>query len=505
MDLGRLTCPVGFGGLQDGLGWQEEAARPLSQMPGPKWPLVGAMPPFVRFGFKRVPETFQHFYDNYGMICDISMPGEKQVVVYDPREWLKVFQKEGPYPEGIASQLWIFKYLAKKHGKTMPAIVSSGEHWRRGRHVLQQDLFSLKAASSYVDLITDAADEVMEGLKQRSALGPVSFQDEMMCAIVDVFTAAVFGKSIGASSYPQRLSPRAKEWMEASLNLTPPYAEMIVSPWVQFKPEAFRCYRTFEKLSLKADEATADLVEECLQRYENFEGPENLLPFTARVHRRGAFSRENLSQEIGGILQAGSDTTFHVLLWNVLSLAAHPEVQEKLRREVAEVLGPGGAFSREKLGSMPYMRAVLRETYRHAQPGPLFSFRTLAQDLDLCGYMVPAGYKVLMAPGPIQMDPRIVEDPQVYRPERFLPDAVASRAGDPARALLDHGLLANNFSHGARKCLGARLADLEIMTLLSKFVSNFRFHLDPPMQSWVGRVRTLKLPSPMPTVKFTPL
>lgn len=110
-----------------------------------------------------------------------------------------------------------------------------------------------------------------------------------------------------------------------------------------------------------------------------------------------------------------------------------------------------------------------------------------------------------MAVEAIQKDSRIVDDPQAFMPERFLFDAVEARKGDPLKSLIDHKLLSTPFSFGARMCLGARLAEVEIMTLLSKFVSRFRFEYSTPNQPYVKTMRTMSYPDPVPQVRFTPI
>jgi len=152
---------------------------------------------------------------------------------------------------------------------------------------------------------------------------------------------------------------------------------------------------------------------------------------------------------------------------------------------------------------MPYLKAVMRETNRHTPPGPLFTLRFLDQDVTLCGYNVPAGTRIIMAIEGLQNDPNIVDNPEVYQPERFLQDAVEERKSDPLKSLLDNRMLGNPFSFGARMCLGARLAEMEIMTLMAKFVAHFDFEVLPG-QTWDIKLTTFNVPDPMPKLKFTP-
>lgn len=59
------------------------------------------------------------------------------------------------------------------------------------------------------------------------------------------------------------------------------------------------------------------------------------------------------------------------------------------------------------------------------------------------------------------------------------------------------------FSFGARMCLGARLADMEIMTLMAKFTARFHMELLPGQQ-WDTVLGTMKVPEPVPRIRFTP-
>lgn len=57
------------------------------------------------------------------------------------------------------------------------------------------------------------------------------------------------------------------------------------------------------------------------------------------------------------------DTTSNALCVTLLLLAEHPDVQEKLRKEILEA-SHGEDLDYDKLVSLPYLDAVCRETLR---------------------------------------------------------------------------------------------------------------------------------------------
>jgi cytochrome P450 len=55
-----------------------------------------------------------------------------------------------------------------------------------------------------------------------------------------------------------------------------------------------------------------------------------------------AFLVKHLNAIVGDIFGAGSSTTSSTLTWSVLYLTKFPEVQEKLQKELDEVIGTSG-------------------------------------------------------------------------------------------------------------------------------------------------------------------
>ena len=94
-----------------------------------------------------------------------------------------------------------------------------------------------------------------------------------------------------------------------------------------------------------------------------------------------------------------------------------------------------------------------------------------------------------------------------YVPERWLPDAVAARAGTPAD-VIDHVLMRDPFSAGARKCPGSRVAILELHCLLTTLVNDWEISLeDESITSWKDIAYfqgTTIQPTKMPKFVFEP-
>ena len=53
---------------------------PFSEIPGPKWPVLGAMPTMMSYGFSRFSEYYRYMYNTYGVIVDATVLGEATVI-----------------------------------------------------------------------------------------------------------------------------------------------------------------------------------------------------------------------------------------------------------------------------------------------------------------------------------------------------------------------------------------------------------------------------------------
>ena len=101
---------------------------------------------------------------------------------------------------------------------------------------------------------------------------------------------------------------------------------------------------------------------------------------------------------------------------------------------------------------------------------------------------------------PTQRDPRIVDRPEEFLPQRWLPDAVQARSGTPAE-ILDNKILASIFGFGPRMCLGARLAKNELYSLVSRIIQDWEISVVRPHERKEMKLLLQPVPSPSISVR----
>ena len=105
---------------------------------------------------------------------------------------------------------------------------------------------------------------------------------------------------------------------------------------------------------------------------------------------------------------------------------------------------------------MPWSRAVFDETMRLFPPAPT-TLRIAKGPDEICGRAIPAGAMVVIAPYLIHRHKALWDDPEAFKPERFLPGA---------RENIDRFAYIP-FSGGPRICIGATFAIQEAMIALA--------------------------------------
>jgi cytochrome P450 len=170
----------------------------------------------------------------------------------------------------------------------------------------------------------------------------------------------------------------------------------------------------------------------------------------ARDEAGEAMTDEELRDELVTLLLAGHETTATSVAWALERLVRHPD---KLARLVAEIdaRADGGE------GGEEYMSAVINETLRVRPVVPIV-VRVLTKELDVGGYRLPAGTRVVPSIYLTNRNGRTYPDARAFRPERFLENPPETFSWIP-------------FGGGIRRCIGASFAQMEMKVILRTVLS----------------------------------
>uniref|UniRef100_A0ACB8FBV6 Uncharacterized protein n=1 Tax=Sphaerodactylus townsendi TaxID=933632 RepID=A0ACB8FBV6_9SAUR len=188
----------------------------------------------------------------------------------------------------------------------------------------------------------------------------------------------------------------------------------------------------------------------------------------AKSDPNSTYDEENLAQSIFDLFIAGSDTTFSTLQWALLLMANHPDVQEKVYKEMEDVLGSSPLCTHQDVKKLPYTNAVIHEILRSQYILIIGIPRQSVKDENILGFPIPKGTIVVPDIASVLLDPKQWATPQEFNPNHFL-----DKGGNfvTREAFLPFGA-------GARICLGKQLAEIELFIFFTSLLRSFTFQ--PP-------------------------
>ena len=178
-----------------------------------------------------------------------------------------------------------------------------------------------------------------------------------------------------------------------------------------------------------------------------------------------AMSDGDVRDNLLTFITAGHETSAVALTWTFYLLSLYPQVEARLRREVAAVTG-GAALHAEHIAGLAYTRQVIQEAMRLYPPAPVI-VREAQRDIELAGHAVKAGTVVYVPVYAVHRHEQLWPEPDRFDPERFDAETMKGR----------HRLAYLPFGAGPRICIGMGFALTEMTAILAVLIGAFSLRL----------------------------
>ncbi|KAI3944761.1 hypothetical protein MKW92_033829 [Papaver armeniacum] len=172
-------------------------------------------------------------------------------------------------------------------------------------------------------------------------------------------------------------------------------------------------------------------------------------------------------------LTAGTDTTSTALQWVMANLVKHQEIQSKLYDEIGTL--DSNEIQEEELKKLPYLKAVILEGLRRHPPGHFVLPHAVTQDVMLDGYVIPKEATVSVMLAEIGWDPKVWEDPMVFKPERFLNEDNGMLNEELSDVTGNKEVKMIPFGAGRRMCPAFGMAMLHLEYFVGNFIKEFKW------------------------------
>ncbi|XP_011631299.2 cytochrome P450 4C1-like, partial [Pogonomyrmex barbatus] len=363
-----------------------------------------------------------------------------------------------------------------------------GTKWHKMQKILTP-MFHFNILKQFVEVLIEEGNNITQSLKNIKG----STVDDLAFFIghhtMNVICEIVMGTSL------QEIGAFQEQYRQAIYELREIYFYRSLKPWLYFDmifalTPMGRRYAKYLKILHGLTEKIVAKRKEYHERTDgrylkNFDNETNIeaddkeviggmkkrrftmLDYLISVARNNDINDIDIREEIDTFIMKGHDTVMMSVIYALLLLAEHKDIQECVRNEISAIMQANeGKLSMSALNNMSYLERCLKESLR-LYPSMPFIMRTISEDVKLDSYLVPSGTTVFLNIYDTHRNSHFWPNPDVFDPDRFLPEKIQNR----------HPYSYIPFSAGPRNCIGQRFAMLEMKAIIAPLIYNF--YLEP--------------------------
>ncbi|XP_055353573.1 vitamin D(3) 25-hydroxylase-like [Paramacrobiotus metropolitanus] len=451
--------------------------------PGPKGlPVVGNLP----FLTSRPSERFREWSKEYGDVMAVQMGYRTMIVISNVDTAKSLFNDDNTTGR---DQHFILNRILNGKG----LVPAEGEFWREQRRFALTTLRDLGMGKTWLE------DSILDGINQVKTIfagnlnRPFDPSTHLTLAIANVICALIFGRQYDHSD---------KEFLhltslfEENINILNTIAPTQFLPFLKFIPFGklhtaqnsllgnFQQLWNFGKALVrehteerKSGQEKGDYVDKFLSLLEQQRGSSNT-----------TFTDEQLLASVLNLFAAGTGTTHATIMWGILLMIIHPDVQQKVHEEIDAKIGRNEPIRMEHRSLLHYTDAVTLEIQRFATVAPLGVPHNNFDEMTVDGFVIPSRTLINLNIYGLHRNPRYWTHPYDFYPEHFL-DATGS-------VFIPKGFAP--FGIGKRACLGESLAKMEIYLIFANLMQTFHFSSAPGSCPSTDHCTQTFLRSPLP-------
>eukprot|EP00066_Takifugu_rubripes_P011050 XP_003979406.1 PREDICTED: cholesterol 24-hydroxylase-like [Takifugu rubripes] len=341
--------------------------------------------------------------------------------------------------------------------------VRDHEKWYKQRRIMDP-AFSSLYLRSLMGNFNETADKLMDKLSEIADNKTTANMLHLVnCVTMEVLAKVAFGVDLDLLRKSSPF-PRAIELCLKGMVFS------VRDPFFMLNPKNWSFIREVRGACRLLRQTGAQWIQQRKTAMRNGEVPKDILTQIIKsAGKEEIMTQEDEELMLDNFLTffiAGQETTANQLGFCIMELGRHPDILERVKKEVDEAIGMKQDISYDDLGHLGYLSQVLKETLRLYPTAPGTS-RDLKEDMVIGGVHVPGGVVCVFSSYGMGRMETFFKDPLKFDPDRFDPDAPK-----PYYCYFP-------FSLGPRSCLGQNFAQMEAKVVMAKLIQRFDFTLLP--------------------------
>lgn len=352
------------------------------------------------------------------------------------------------------------------------AFAHYGPFWRQMRKLCVMKLFSRKRAESW-ESVRDEVDSMLKTVEANIGK-PVNLGELIFTLTMNITYRAAFGaKNEGQDEFIKILQEFSKLFGAFNMSDFIPWLGWIDPQGLSARlVKARKALDKFidsiiddhiqkRKQNNFSEDAESDMVDEMLAFYSE---EARKVDESDDLQKAISLTKDNIKAIIMDVMFGGTETVASAIEWVMAELMKSPEDQKRVQQELADVVGLERRVEESDIDKLTFLKCALKETLRMHPPIPLLLHET-SEDAEVAGYFIPKQTRVMINAYAIGRDKNSWEDPDAFKPSRFLKPGVPDFKGNHFEFI--------PFGSGRRSCPGMQLGlytlDLAVAHLLHCF------------------------------------
>ncbi|XP_034708515.1 cytochrome P450 76T24-like [Vitis riparia] len=405
----------------------------------------------------------------YGPLMSLKLGSTTTIVISSPKTAQEVLNKKD---QAFSSRTVLNAIQIQDHHKFSMVFLPASAHWRNLRKICSMQIFSPQRVEASQDLRRKVVQQLLEHARESCNSGrAVDVGRAAFTTALNLLSNTFF--SVDLAHYDSNLSQEFKDliWsimVEAGKpNLADffPGLRLVDPQGIQKRMTVYfnKLVDVFDgfinqRLPLKASSPDNDVLDALLNLNKQHD------------HE---LSCNDIRHLLTDLFSAGTDTTSSTIEWAMAELLNNPKAMAKAQDELSQVVGKDRIVEESDVTKLPYLQAVVRETFRLHPPVPFLVPRKAEMDSEISGYAVPKNAQVLVNVWAIGRDSRTWSNPNSFVPERFLECEIDVKGRD---------FQLIPFGAGRRICPGLLLGHRMVHLMLASLLHSFDWKLEDGMR-----------------------
>ncbi|KAK2657562.1 hypothetical protein Ddye_010614 [Dipteronia dyeriana] len=435
-------------------------SKNLPPSPRPSLPIIGHLH-LLKHPMHR---TFHNLAQKYGPIFSLRFGSRLVVVVSSASAAEECFTKND-IVFANRPNLLLGKHIG--YNNTTLTLAPYGDHWRNLRRITTIEVFSSKRLNMFLSIRSDETKRLLEKLSRVSSQG--GFSKVELKTMFSELTFNIMMRMIAGKRYygddveDEEEARRFRKIMKEAVSYggaSNPGDFLPILNWIDggdFKNKVV-------SLSKRIDEFLQGLIDEHRNKQAGLESTDNMIDHLLSLQESQPeyYTDQIIKGLILVMLLAGTDTSAITLEWAMTNLVNNPEVLEKAKAELDDQVGHERLINESDVFKLQYLQSIISETLRLCPAAPVLVPHMSSDDCTVGGYDVPRDTILLVNAWAIHRDPKLWDEPDSFKPERFETEERESRK------LMPFGL-------GRRSCPGSGLAQRVVGLALGSLIQCFEW------------------------------